>query len=127
MAADEFGSVAMDPAELAGMRATTETGFDDTAKVRRFVPAGESDFGNPTGSWVDGSAIPAMFVHTSSREVTVARDTQISDWFVRLPWNADVKGNDQIVRQTDGAVFAVLGPPSFERTHVRAQLTSVSG
>lgn len=49
---------------------------------------------------------PAGSFQTDAREVTVDRETQVSDWDSKLEWNADVLVSDQVLH--NGAVYKVL-------------------
>lgn len=112
--------------ELAAMSTEVERTFDTSGVIHRRSDGAEDDYGNPVDTYTpDGAAIDVGLVHTASREITVDRDTQISDWFARLPTGTSISGRDRIV--SGGATYEVLGPPSDEDTHVRVQLVHVSG
>lgn len=55
----------------------------------------------------------ASLEQTDEQEVTVGRDTQISDWTALLPRDAKISGRDQIV--WNGRTFEVIGPPALRR------------
>jgi len=126
----EPGDVWMDDDTVATLRATTESGFDSMAQIQKWTPGPESDLGNETGAWEsDGDPVPAMFVHEAGTEVTTNRDTQIADWFVRLPYGTPLTGSQQIVDlgQDPPVTFQVVGPPTDQITHLRAELSHIEG
>jgi hypothetical protein len=118
------GTVDLLDDELELLRATVETGFNHSGIIQTFNSSGTDDFGNQTGTWVDGAARPCQLVHTSGREVTQDRDTQIADWFARFSWDTVITGHNRV--KVDGVVYQVIGPPSDERTHIRVQLQHFS-
>lgn len=119
------GSVWMTPTEVATLRETVESGFDTTATIQRFISTGESEYGNETGGWTDIGTTPVKLIHRSGREVTRGRDTQIADWFARLPYGTDVNGNDRLL--VDDVLYEIVGPPADEITHIVAQLVHITG
>jgi hypothetical protein len=59
---------------------------------------------------------PCRLEQTPSMEITVGANTQISNWVIYLPPDADVKGTDVI--QADGVTYEVLGPPMANRSPI---------
>ena len=112
--------------ELTAMTSEVGRTFDTTGVIHRRTEGSADDFNNPTITYEpDDDPVDCQLVHTSSRELTVDRNTQISDWFARLPAGTSISGRDRLV--SGGATYEVLGPPSDEDTHVRVQLAHVSG
>ena len=112
--------------ELEAMTSEVERTFDTSGVIHRRTTGAVDDFNNPSITYIaDADPVDLLLVHTASREVTVDRNTQISDWFARLPAGTSISGRDRLV--ANGATYEVLGPPSDEDTHVRVQLVHVSG
>ncbi len=108
---------------LAGMLAQTATVFT-------FTLGDEDDYGNAAETWVEGASYPCRLEPTSGQERTVDRDTQVSDWRLFLPADAELTGRDRVV--VDSKVFEVVGPPAVQHTprgphHVEAALRYVEG
>jgi hypothetical protein len=77
---------------------------------------------------VDTKTYPCRLEQGPSTEITLGANTQISNWVIYLPPDADVKGTD--VLEVDSQKYEVLGPPTVSITsagphHKTAQLTVV--
>jgi hypothetical protein len=79
---------------------------------------------------VDRDTYKGWLTQTSGEEMTVDRDTRISDWEVSLPAEAVIDANDQVIAQ--GKTFEVIGPPAQARQpgrvhHIVARLRWIEG
>lgn len=113
-------------AELAAMQAVVESTLTQTVTRRRYTTTTDT-YGNPVRNTSSTTTYPGRLVHRSADELNTDRDTQVSDWSIILPHDADVTGRD--VLEVDGDTFEVVGEPfifatGFD-THMRVEVNRV--
>lgn len=87
---------------------------------------------NPVQVPDEGTEYDAWLEQTTAQELTIGRETVVSDWLVLLPPAAEgIDGTDQVL-DADGRTFQVVGAPALIRTrrgldHVEARLRLVEG
>lgn len=104
-----------------------------TQTVALLEPAADTDDdGNPVDDWGSATSTDSkgLLQQTSAIEVTLGRDTVISDWLLFLPADAAVDAVARVV--VDGSTFEVVGRPDLVRTprgvhHVEVRLRLVEG
>lgn len=116
--------MSLDSVTAKGRRRQVEQ-FRSTCIRRRF-PIAKDEYGNDVRDLNSPQdvALPCRLVQTEAREVTVDRETQVSDWELILAWDADVEASDQIIM--DGVTYEVLGPPDPGRIAKTARLRHVA-
>lgn len=87
-------------------------------KRRRTVPVviqsrtqtGTDAYNNPVFGWPDGETVPGIVQQTDATEVTVDRDTQVTDWLLTFFRDVTLTGRDRV--KQDGRKFEVVGAPN---------------
>jgi hypothetical protein len=107
---------------------TLQSLMDQTATVLRSPDTVSERYNDPSGGTPIEAEYPCRLEQTTSQEITLGRATQISDWILFLPWNADLKADDVV--RVGGLTYEVVGPPIQARTvgrvdHVEARLRFV--
>lgn len=76
------------------------------------------DYNNvvPNDTVVDTKEYPCRLEQGPSIELTIGANTQITNWIIYLPPDADVKGTD--VLEVDALKYEVIGPPTVSITSV---------
>jgi hypothetical protein len=92
------------------------------------------DYGNPVPDWDNPIRIPALgyLEQTTAVEITLDRDTVISDWLLVVPVGTAINTLDQV--DVDGITYEVVGAPWPADNprlrvvdHIEARLRHVSG
>ncbi len=63
---------------------------------------------------IDTKRYACRLQQSPSKEITVGANTQITNWVIYLPPEADVRGTD--VLEVDGQKYEVVGPPTVSIT-----------
>jgi hypothetical protein len=124
--------------EITSMQETVVGSFDATA-VRQRWSTTTDEYGDQVRSTASDLALPCRLFQTTGSEVTQDRDTQVSDWSLHVPYDADVTGHDTVIvypvlfadydsaaRPSPTGTFEVIGPPLVRATHKRANLEFVA-
>lgn len=112
--------------EMAAMRTEVAITFDTPATPLIFdTDPDVDDYGNEQETWDAGDDILIQLRHGASREVTTDRDTQITEWYARLPVTSTLTGRDRL--QVEDDTYEIVGKPTDEITHRKAQLILVDG
>jgi hypothetical protein len=102
--------------------------------VQHFAPTGaHDDYGNEIVAQVGSpTTVNGYLEQTEEREITLNRETYITDWLAILPAGTVIDGNDRIT--FGGATYEVIGPPDRKwnprlgaESHVEAHLRVVTG
>lgn len=100
--------------------------------VQRWGVTGTDDYGNDVYGVSSSTTVSGYLQQTEAQEVTLDRQTYISDWLVVLPAGTGLDANDRIVY--GGVTYEVIGPPADEwnprlgvTDHREARLRVVSG
>lgn len=90
------------------------------------------EYNNQVPDWATAtrSTWPARLEQLAGREVTADQQTQLADWILYLPPDAQVEGTDRV--EHDGKTFEVVGPPNEATTprrtsHLEVSLRHVQG
>lgn len=102
-----------------------------TAEVTTRSQTGAADsHGNQ--AWVESgpTSYPAYLEQTTEQEITIDRDTQISDHLMVLGPEAVIDGDSSVT--IDGQAFQVIGPPLKAYSprglhHLEVRLRSITG
>lgn len=111
--------------QIDAMRATVAQTFDRTATI--LAPQQGTDrYGNQTPGYVEVAwYVPCSIATASQSEVTIDRDTQITNWVLRLPPDTRLSGRHRI--RVAGLVYEVIGEPELFPTHLHANCRVVDG
>lgn len=114
------------------MQATFGQSLGQTVTV--ITPGSTTDeYGNVTPNWTSGTtstAYDGFLEQTESTEVTVGRDTIVTDWRVLLPAAAVIDEHSRVT--AGGRTFEVVGHPHAVETpagvhHIEARLVDSAG
>lgn len=91
-------------------------------------------YNNPTRDWENAAETThkGRLEQTASTEVTLGRDTVVSDWLLFLPPEAVITPYDRVVVDGRTGEFEVVGLPDIEHTprgphHLEVRLAAVTG
>lgn len=100
--------------------------------IGRWGVTGQDGYGNDVYGVVSSSTVNGYLEQTDAREVTLNRQTYISDWLALLPAGTAIDSNDHITYA--GATYEVIGPPNrcwnprlAAEDHVECRLRSATG
>lgn len=100
--------------------------------VQRWGVTGQDDYGNDVYGMTSSSSVSGYLEQTAEQEVTLNRQTYVSDWLAVLPTGTALDANDRIVY--GGVTYEVIGPPNrvwnprlAVEDHVEARLRVTSG
>lgn len=100
--------------------------------LRHMGVTGQDDYGNDVYGVVSTGTVLGYLEQTEAREITLDRETYISDWLDVLPAGTTVDANDEIVY--GGVTYEVIGPPDHvwdprlgAEDHIECRLRVTSG
>lgn len=112
--------------QVDAMASTFARTFDRSCTILR-PQAGTDRYGNETVAvyvevaWHVGCSL----ARKSEKELTEGRDTQITDWVIRLPVGTQISGRDHI--EIGDITYEVVGEPEQFPTHVHVDVRHVDG
>jgi hypothetical protein len=90
------------------------------------------EYNNPRPDWTAPTTTvwPGRLEQRTAREVTADQATQVADWLLFLPADAQIAGSDRV--QVDTTIFEVVGPPNlatspWRPSHLEVNLRHVEG
>lgn len=112
--------------QIESMRATVTETFDAVATVLR-SQAGTDRYGNTAvDSWVEVAwFVQCSIARKNETEIVDGRDTQITDWTIRMPVDTQISGRDRI--RVGTTVYEAVGEPQTFPTHVHVDVRHVDG
>ncbi len=99
--------------------------------IQRRDGGAKDKYGNEIPYTSSTVTVQGHIEQTSEQEITLDRETYISEWRIFLPAGTEIDGKDRVI--VDGQTFEIIGPPAHPwrpgtgEHHVLCQARAITG